>query len=109
MTMRDKFHDSLSKLTFIKLGLQIKINRKHRGFTVPRLAKRVKIGTTRLRAIERGDLSHVKLSTLTLLARAFDCGLSYNFINISDQIKEVNKEPEIVSTFEEDKNNVSFI
>lgn len=102
MTMQNNFFDALTKLTFLKLGRQIRINRKYRGMTVSQLAGRIKVTPKKLRTIERGHIGDLKIRVLVRIAHAFDCGLEFKLTSVLDQIKELNKEPEIVSTFTEE-------
>lgn len=104
MTMKRQFNNALMKLTFIKLGLEIKINRKHRGMSVPELAKRAKVTSNRMRKIERGNDYKLKIDTLTRIAQAFDCAYDIIFITTEEKIKRINEEPLIVPTFTEETN-----
>lgn len=108
MTTQNEISKMLTKVTFIKAGSQIKINRKHRGMTIPRLAKLAKVTSKRIRAIERGNFYNLKINTLIRIAHAFDLCVDLRFCAVSDACKEANKLPSVVPTFEEESINVRF-
>jgi transcriptional regulator with XRE-family HTH domain len=106
--MRQKFDNAILKLTYIKIGRQIKLNRQHRGMTVYQLAKWIKVTPKKMRSIERGNVGKLTIFTFVRLANSFDCAFDIKFTSRAEHIKQLNKEPEIVPTFEEEKDSVKF-
>lgn len=99
--VRDKFmYDS----GMLRLGIQIRINRKSRNITLTNFAKALKITRQALLAIEKGRSSKVSIGTLTKMAKIFDCCVDINFVESKTYIKKlITTNPEVVSTFVEEE------
>ena len=105
MTIQSEIGKMLAKSSFIRVGYQIKINRKHRGMTIPQLAKFAKVTSKRMRSIERGNINNLRINTLIRIANAFDCAFDIRLRSISEAIRDVDRAPLVVPSFTEESNN----
>ena len=99
---RDAFVGSLVNM---RIPVQIRALREHRGWTQQELAEKSQMLQPRISAMERPGGSKLNLETLRRVASAFDCGILVRFVPFSELTRwfeEFDPESFNVSDFEHD-------
>ncbi len=113
---KDEFIDNFNKdkefrhraqwaMTAEKLARQVKLNRKARGLTAGKLAKKAGLSAIVVKSIERRKIDNLTIEDLQKIAHVFGCSLDISFKSSSASLTDFlvgENPPAYIPSFEEE-------